>query len=85
MNWGKAIVLTFVLFAGFIGIMVFWMHRERIDLVRDDYYQTEIGYQQQIDRMTNARHKKPMDMTYQATTQQLTVALPATLRKRFNE
>lgn len=81
MNWGKAIVLTFILFAGFIGFMVFWMHRERVDLVRDDYYQTEIVYQKQIDRMTNARHEKPMGMTYQAKTQQLAVALPATLRK----
>ena len=51
MNWGKAIVLTFVLFAGFIGFMVFWMHRERVDLVRDDYCQTEVVYQKQIDRM----------------------------------
>lgn len=81
MNWGKSIVLTFVLFAGFVGYMVYRMHRERVDLVRDDYYQTEITYQKQIDRMANARHKKPMDMTYQATTQQLTVALPATLRR----
>lgn len=81
MNWGKAIVLTFILFAGFVGYMVYRMHHERVDLVRDDYYQTEIVYQKQIDRMTNARHEKPMGMTYQAKTQQLAVAIPATLRK----
>lgn len=81
MNWGKAIVLTFVLFAGFIGGMVYWMHRERVDLVRDDYYQTEMVYQKQIDRMTNARHEKPMGMVYRAKTQQLAVTLPATLVK----
>lgn len=81
MNWGKAVVLTFALFAGFVGFMVYRMHRERIDLVRDDYYQTEMVYQKQIDRMTNARHEKPMNMTYQASTRQLAVALPATLRR----
>ncbi|RCR66759.1 FixH family protein [Larkinella punicea] len=51
MNWGKAIVLVYILFAGFIGTLVYLMCRQRVDLVRDDYYQTEIAFQQQIDRV----------------------------------
>jgi hypothetical protein len=51
MNWGKAIVLIYILFAGFIGVLVYLMCRQRIDLVRDDYYQTEMAYQEQIDRV----------------------------------
>jgi hypothetical protein len=81
MNWGKAIIVVFIVFAGFIGGMVYWMSRERVDLVRDDYYQTEVLYQKQIDRMTNARQKTPMNMTYQKKTHQIAVALPATLVK----
>ncbi len=81
MNWGKAIVLTFILFAGFIGVMIYRMCRQSVDLVRDDYYQTEIAYQQQIDRIANARQNKPMLMTFQADTQQFTIVLPTALRK----
>ncbi|RAJ95865.1 hypothetical protein LX87_03615 [Larkinella arboricola] len=51
MNWGKAIILIYIVFAGFIGSMVYLMCRQRVDLVRDDYYQTELAYQQQINRM----------------------------------
>jgi hypothetical protein len=35
------------------GTMIYQMCRQRIDLVRDDYYQTEIAYQQQIDRIVH--------------------------------
>lgn len=59
MNWGKSIALVFIVFAGFIGTMVFWMSRQQVDLVRDDYYQDELAYQQHIDRVANARHLDP--------------------------
>lgn len=82
MNWGKSIVLVFVLFAGFIGTMVVSMSRQRIDLVRDDYYQDEIAYQQHIDRVANAaRLTNKVPMTYLADTQEVAVFLPASLRK----
>ncbi|MFD1141436.1 FixH family protein [Larkinella insperata] len=51
MNWGKVIILVYIVFAGFIGSMVYLMCRQRVDLVRDDYYQTELAYQQQINRI----------------------------------
>jgi len=82
MNWGKSIVLTFILFAGFIGTMVFWMTRQRVDLVRDDYYQTELEYQQQINRLNNtARQGQTAPMTYEPSRQEVAVVLPQTLRK----
>ena len=81
MNWGKAIVLTFIVFAGFIGLMIYRMCRERVDLVRDDYYQTEIAYQQQIDRIANTQKSVPIAMIYLSLAQQYTVSLPGTLRR----
>jgi len=82
MNWGKSIVLVFILFAGFIGSMVFWMSRQRVDLVRDDYYQDELAYQQQIHRLSNtARLSNPFDMTYEPSRQQVAFVLPQSLRK----
>jgi len=82
MNWGKSIVLVFVLFAGFIGTMVFWMTRQRVDLVREDYYQNEIAYQRHIERISRtARLKAPVIMTYQAAEERVDLELPELFRK----
>lgn len=81
MNWGKSIILVFVVFAGFIGSMVYRMNRQQVDLVSDNYYQDEITYQQHIDRVTNARHRPSLTMTYQADRQQVVFALPGALQK----
>ncbi len=54
MNWGKSIVLCFILFASFIGFMVYSMATAKVDLVQADYYQKEIDYQNQIERLKNA-------------------------------
>lgn len=53
MNWGKWIIVSFVLFAAFIGILVVICVRQDISLVSKNYYQEELAYQQQIDRMNN--------------------------------
>ncbi|GAB3269635.1 FixH family protein [Larkinella harenae] len=77
MNWGKSIVLVFVVFAGFIGSLVFLMTRQRVDLVRDDYYQTEMAYQLQIERAARtARLGSSFDLTYDADHQQIAFAFP---------
>ncbi|MFD2933483.1 FixH family protein [Spirosoma flavum] len=81
MNWGKSIILVFVLFAGFIGTLVYLMTRQHVDLVSDNYYQNEIEYQQHIDRVANARHNSSTTMTYQADQQQVIFVLPSTLQK----
>lgn len=91
MNWGKSIILVFVLFAGFIGTMVYQMTRQHIDLVSDNYYQNEIDYQQHIDRVNNARLgslpggptglNSSATMTYQPDQQQVVFVLPNALQK----
>lgn len=54
MNWGKGIVLTFVAFAIFIGVLVTVCARQNISLVSKEYYAEELNYQQQIDELNNA-------------------------------
>lgn len=54
MNWGRWIVVSFVLFAAFIATLVTVCVREDISLVTQDYYKDELVYQSQLDRMTNA-------------------------------
>lgn len=53
MNWGKSIIVAFVLFAVFIGALVWVCVRQDISLVSKNYYQEELAYQQQIERMKN--------------------------------
>lgn len=53
MNFGKWIVVAFVLFAGFIGTLVTICVREDVPLVSRDYYKEELAYQDQIERIDN--------------------------------
>lgn len=54
MNWGKWIIVSFVLFAAFIATLVTVCVREDISLVSKDYYKEELAYQDQIGRIRNA-------------------------------
>lgn len=58
MNWGKWIVVAFVFFALFIGVLVVISMRQDVDLVANDYYQQELVYQDQINRLTNTNALK---------------------------
>ena len=53
MSWGKWIVFAFVFFALFIGVLVVISMRQDVDLVAPDYYQKELVYQDQINRINN--------------------------------
>ena len=54
MNWGKWIVVSFILFAGFIATLVTVCMKQDVSLVSKDYYSEELAYQDQILRMNNA-------------------------------
>ncbi len=66
MNWGKSIVLAFVLFALFIGVLVTICLKQDIPLVAAEYYQQELVYQQQIDRVNNTNQlpNKPVILVF---------------------
>ena len=75
MNWGWSIVLAFSLFGAFIIALVVRSFQETIDLVSEDYYQQELGYQQQIDKMINHQALLvPLSFSQQA--QRLVVQFP---------
>ena len=54
MNWGKSILLAFVLFAALMAALVTICMRQHIGLVTTDYYADELKYQEQIARIRNA-------------------------------
>ena len=58
MNWGKSIVLSFILFAAFIGTLVTVCLRQDISLVSKDYYKEELQYENQITRLKNVSQLK---------------------------
>ena len=49
--WPIAIVSYFIIFIAFIAWFITFAMRQKMDLVRDDYYDQEIRFQQQIDRV----------------------------------
>jgi hypothetical protein len=53
MNFGKWIVVAFVLFAIFIGTLVTVCVRQDVCLVSKNYYNDELAYQDQIKRISN--------------------------------
>ena len=55
MNFGKWIVVAFVLFAVFIGTLVTVCIKQDINLVSKDYYKDELAYQDQIKRISNTK------------------------------
>jgi hypothetical protein len=55
MNWGKSIIVAFLLFAVFIIGLVAVCVRQDVSLVSNSYYNDELKYQDQIDRINNTR------------------------------
>jgi hypothetical protein len=49
--WPAGLVLLFIVFTAYIVGFVIFASRQKMDLVREDYYDQEIRFQQQIDRV----------------------------------
>lgn len=76
-HWGRALLLVFVLFAGFIGVLVYRMLTQRIELVRADYYQSGQEYNRELhQRQNTARLATAPTMTYLPDLQQLNILVP---------
>ena len=58
MNFGKWIVVSFVLFASFIATLVAICVREDINLVSRDYYQEELAHEQKMTSIQNTNSLK---------------------------
>ena len=51
MNWGKGIAAVYICFVVIILGFVFYFMNQDVDLVTHKYYDEEIKYQEQIERM----------------------------------
>ena len=53
--WPYAIAIYFIVFITFIAVFIVWAVRQKMDLVRKDYYNDEVLFQKQIDTETRTQ------------------------------
>ncbi|PIQ50272.1 MAG: hypothetical protein COW03_00585 [Cytophagales bacterium CG12_big_fil_rev_8_21_14_0_65_40_12] len=54
MNWGNKIIVAFICFIGMISTLVYISVNTDFYLVADNYYEQELAYEEQIQRIKNA-------------------------------
>ena len=77
-NWGTGIVITFILFIGFILFFVISMStnkKYKYDLVTEKYYQKELSFQGEIDAEKNGK-KLEEDIKIERTNKGLEIHFP---------
>ena len=53
MNWGNKILVTFIVFVGILFTLVYVSVNTEFNLVEDNYYEQELAYEDQIQRIKN--------------------------------
>lgn len=77
MNWGYRIAIVFITFCLItIGVTVFLM-TQKVDVVTDNYYEKELKYQEQLDRVARTRALKETTEVYN-TGKELIIKFPNT-------
>jgi hypothetical protein len=80
--WPIAITVYFAVFFIFIISFIVFASRQRVDLVRADYYEAEIKFQQQIDRVERSRPvQAQVAIEYDLQSAKLTLQLPPDAQK----
>ena len=78
--WPYAIIAVFVLFAAYIGSMVYRATQTDVNLVSADYYQKELAHQQRMDAVARtAALPTPVQIRHDAASRRLTLELPAAM------
>ncbi len=77
MDWGKGIFLTILAFVALImGMVVFSVRMDGIELVTENYYEEEINYQDRIDNSTSANALDREVISFNAQSTILILDLP---------
>jgi hypothetical protein len=77
--WPYAIIAWFVLFALALAVWVTVALRQNMDLVRSDYYEEEMRFQQHLDRLNrSAGLQSRVTLGYDPGPRLVTLRLPAT-------
>ncbi|WP_298238911.1 FixH family protein [uncultured Algibacter sp.] len=79
-NWGTGIILAFIGFIAFIMYFIVSMNindKYDHDLVSEDYYADELKYQNDINKLKNARTLEA-NLSYEKTAEGLVIHFPET-------
>lgn len=77
MDWGKGILLTIIVFVGFIlTLVVISVRQDDIHLVTENYYEKELKYQDQIDRESSAAGLDREVLVFDAVSKSMVLDLP---------
>jgi hypothetical protein len=75
--WPHAIIVWFVIFASALAAWISYAVRQDMDLVRPDYYEEEIRFQKQLDRLNRtAAVRNQIALGYNAARGEVTLRLP---------
>ena len=76
-SWGWKIVILYCSFVAMMLFLVFLSVRENIDLVVDNYYEQDLKYETQIQKMKNAKQlQQDITLQYAASDKQVVFHYP---------
>ncbi len=79
--WPHAIIMWFVVFAAALAAWITFAVRQNLDLVRADYYEEEVRYQGQIDRLNRTvALRGEVAIHHDESRREMTLRLPAAHR-----
>ena len=84
MSWGKGIILVFAVYMLGIGVMVYKSMTKNIDLVSNNYYENELKYQEQINKINNTNSLKD-GLKIESTGNAVIITYPADRNTIFGE
>jgi len=86
MNWGNRIILAFVLFFGVIFTMVYVSMNTEFSLVADNYYEQELAYEDQLNRIRNVNNlpEKP-EFSIDRTGLKVAISFPESVAQSVKE
>ncbi|MCH7398923.1 FixH family protein [Belliella sp. DSM 107340] len=77
MDWGKGIVIVIAVFVMLMaGLVTICVKQDDIHLVTQNYYEEEIKYQDQIDKIVNANTLDYEVLTYNTQVKRVVMNLP---------
>ncbi|MBC5992297.1 FixH family protein [Pontibacter cellulosilyticus] len=80
--WPYAIVVAIVLFMAYIAMFVYKAMQQDVDLVSKDYYEQEIKYQDQIDKVKRTQALGDVMLDYKADADAILLQMPATYKDK---
>ncbi|MEJ8756664.1 FixH family protein [Pontibacter sp. H259] len=80
--WPYMIVIAMVCFMGYIAMFVYKAMQQDVGLVSKDYYQQEIKYQDQIERVRRTQALGDVMLDYKAENQAILLQMPVTYQDK---